>query len=86
MHSNNERLFGKTVVMLLCQAFFIQYNLLNDTPFLLNLSSFQDVVLFPLVWKTNEYRTVPLVLQHITITTWLLGWDDSILSVHGVHV
>ena len=79
MRNNNERLFGKTVVMLLP-------SLLNDTPFLLNLSSSQDVVLFPLVWKTNEYRTVPSVLQHITITTWLLGWDDSILSVHGVHV
>ena len=79
MRNNNERLFGKTVVMLLS-------SLLNDTPFLLNLSSFQDVVLFLLVWKTNEYRTVPLVLQRITITTWLLGWDDSILSVLGVHV
>lgn len=79
MRNNNERLFGKTVVMLLS-------SLLNDTPFLLNLSSFQDVVLFLLVWKTNEYRMVPLVLQHITITTWLLGWDDSILSVLGVHV
>lgn len=79
MRNNNERLFGKIVVMLLP-------SLLNDTPFLLNLSSFQDVVLFLLVWKTNEYRMVPLVLQHITITTWLLGWDDSILSVHGVHV
>ena len=79
MRNNNERLFGKTVVMLLS-------SLLNDTPFLLNLSSFQDVVLFLLVWKTNEYRMVPLVLQHITITAWLLGWDDSILSVHGVHV